>query len=100
MVNEATEKSKESVYVYCADVAKDILAKEKNIELCCVIATQRICSTPEEIDFFYGVTPALAYTCPECDNIGFTDDDQTIICKHCTSYMVNRTRTEQVGVEL
>lgn len=85
--------NKEAVSVYCADVAQEILKNEgPGIELNCVLMTQRVCSTPEEINQFYGVTPALSHECPECSGTGFIDDERKNVCVHCTNYAVNRTR--------
>lgn len=47
-------KPKEVVYVYCAEMAKEILAKERNIELNCVKQEQQVCSSDKDIDAFYG----------------------------------------------
>lgn len=92
MVNRV-ETKKESVTVYCAEVAQEILLKEgPGIELNCVAMNQRVCSTPDEINSFYGVEPSLAHECPECGGIGFIDDERKNVCVHCTNYAVNRTR--------
>jgi len=85
---------KETVYVYCADVAKEILRDESNIELNCVLMTQRVCSTPEEIDKFYGVAPALKHECPSCCGSGYIDETKMMVCPNCTNYAVNKTREQ------
>jgi len=88
--------NKESVTVYCPEMAKEILQDEGDkIELNCVDMTQRVCSTLEEINKFYGVTPSLGHECPECGGSGFIVDSE-LPCPHCTNYAVNKTRGKNV----
>ncbi len=85
--------NKKVVSAYCYDVAREIFLKEgKDIELNCISMEQRVCSSLEEIEKFYGVQEPLSHECPICCGTGWADETKTRICTHCTNYAVNRTR--------
>ena len=85
--------NKKVVSVYCYDVAREIFLKEgKIIELNCISMEQRVCSSLEDIEKFYGVQEPLKHECGYCYGSGYIDAKNFLVCGHCTNYAVNRTR--------
>jgi len=64
------ENKKEVVYVYCAEVARELLLKEGHkIELNCVKQEQRVCGSYGDIDKFYNGQPPMYEAADRLDDL-------------------------------